>query len=227
MQFKLNCNTTFQNKILDEHKLQNKTISMQYIGAQCNATLNKFILAGNTGDEIKLGNEMELQHVNVVEMKDIMIEREREECEIIVEKTFLDDFRCLKEKFENRRIEVQLIAEKIESSMNFQVVQGYGKKKEKEKEKERERNDAYVGDEAQAKRGILILKYPSDHGIDINTFGNELRVKPKEHGILLTVAPLNLEVDHEKMTQIMFQTFNAPPLYVAIQAVLDFNMFKW
>lgn len=91
--------------------------------------------------------------------------------------------------------------------------------------------DCYIGDEAQSRRGLCRLTYPIEHGIikswdDMekiwdHTFQNELRVDPEEHPVLLTEAPRNPKSNREKMITTMFETFNVPSFYVAVQAVLS------
>ena len=94
-----------------------------------------------------------------------------------------------------------------------------------------DKQEFLVGEDAEAKRGILKLNYPIEHGVIKNwddmekiwghVFTNELRVDPVEHNVMLTEAPMNPKENREKMAQIMFETFNVPGLYIAIQAVLS------
>ncbi|MFX0149095.1 MAG: actin, cytoplasmic 2 [Candidatus Hodarchaeota archaeon] len=89
----------------------------------------------------------------------------------------------------------------------------------------------YIGEEAMELRGLLSLKFPIEHGIVEDwpameklwhyTFYTDLRIDPSEHPILLTEAPLNPRYNREKIAEIMFETFNVPALYVAMQAVLS------
>lgn len=94
-----------------------------------------------------------------------------------------------------------------------------------------EKKEVLLAQEAQEKRGILLLNYPIEHGVITNwddmekvwhhTFYNELKVSPEEHNVLLTEAPLNPKINRERMTQVMFESFNTPGIYIAIQAVLS------
>ena len=83
-----------------------------------------------------------------------------------------------------------------------------------------DKKEFFVGADAEAKRGVLKLNYPIEHGVVNNwddmekiwghVFTNELRVDPVEHNVMLTEAPMNPKENREKMAQIMFETFNVP-----------------
>ncbi|XP_054857754.1 uncharacterized protein LOC129344869 [Eublepharis macularius] len=88
----------------------------------------------------------------------------------------------------------------------------------------------YIGEAAQSKRGVLSLNYPIHHGIVTSwddmeriwrhVYDCELRIKPSDRPVLLTEAPLNPLRNRERMTEIMFESFKVPAMYVAVQATL-------
>jgi actin-related protein len=90
--------------------------------------------------------------------------------------------------------------------------------------------DSYVGDEAQSHRGMMTLAYPITNGVVTNwddmekliyfMLNNELRWR-EEHPILMTEAPWNPKSNREKLTQLMFETFDAPQFYLANKSVLS------
>jgi actin-related protein len=94
-----------------------------------------------------------------------------------------------------------------------------------------EAKSEYIGDEAQKMRGVLKLSYPIESGIVTDwsqmekiweyCFSNELRIDASEYNVFLTEAPMNPKANREKMTQLMFETFQVTGMYVAIQAVLS------
>jgi actin beta/gamma 1 len=87
----------------------------------------------------------------------------------------------------------------------------------------------------QSKRRFVNSKYPIENGHVINwddmekiwhhTYYKELRADPAEHPVLLTEVPLNPNAFRERTTQIMFETFNVPAMYVSIQEVLSLYAF--
>ena len=52
-------------------------------------------------------------------------------------------------------------------------------------------------------------------------FNNVLQLNSAEHPTLLTEPCLNPKKNRERMTLIMFETFNVPSMYVQIQAILS------
>ncbi|XP_067934440.1 actin-related protein 3-like [Watersipora subatra] len=87
----------------------------------------------------------------------------------------------------------------------------------------------YIGDEALSAKGYAV-KWPIRHGI-INDWDlmerfyeqiifKYLRCEPEDHYFLLTEPPLNTPENREYTAEIMFESFNVPGLYIAVQAVL-------
>jgi len=90
--------------------------------------------------------------------------------------------------------------------------------------------DFYIGDEAFENAHTYQVNYPLRHGqIEnwdlIERFWEQcifkyLRCEPEDHYFLLTEPPLNAPENREYTAEIMFETFNVPGLYIAVQAVL-------
>nr|CAD7197591.1 unnamed protein product [Timema douglasi] len=89
--------------------------------------------------------------------------------------------------------------------------------------------DFFIGDEAFDATGFAV-KYPVRHGLvedwDLmerfleQCIFKYLRAEPEDHYFLLTEPPLNTPENREYTAEIMFESFNVPGLYIAVQAVL-------
>ncbi|TKR62443.1 hypothetical protein L596_026401 [Steinernema carpocapsae] len=91
--------------------------------------------------------------------------------------------------------------------------------------------DFFIGDEALSPAAAnYSVKYPIRHGIvedwDLmeryweQCIFKYLRAEPEDHYFLLTEPPLNTPENREYTAEIMFESFNVPGLYIAVQAVL-------
>lgn len=93
-----------------------------------------------------------------------------------------------------------------------------------------EEREIYAGEEVNAKRGVLSIDQPIVRRQIVDweamemlwnhTLYNELKIPPEDHAILLSEAPKNTKQNRERTTQIMFEFFNVPCLYLTNQAVL-------
>merc|ERR1711916_113788 len=105
-----------------------------------------------------------------------------------------------------------------------------GAKKKSSKLKGLEDLDFFIGDEAMENSSTYQVNYPVRHGQIDNWDHIErlweqalykyLRCDPEDHYMLLTEPPLNPPENREMTAEIMFETFNVPGLYIAVQAVL-------
>ena len=87
----------------------------------------------------------------------------------------------------------------------------------------------YVGDQVASNSDKLDISIPIKHGIVTNWDDiklllqhayNELGLDSKDHPVLLTEAPLNPKANRERLTQMMFNVFSVPAMYVAMNGVL-------
>lgn len=93
--------------------------------------------------------------------------------------------------------------------------------------------DFFIGEEAVSRSkssSTYNLSYPIKHGQVDNwdamerfwqqCIFNYLRCDPEDHYFLLTESPMTAPENREYTGEIMFETFNVPGLYIAVQPVL-------
>lgn len=93
-----------------------------------------------------------------------------------------------------------------------------------------ETKNRLIGQEALEKLAIQDIHYPIKKGEIVDwsdmekiwhhTFYNELRIAPEDHVVLLTDPPITNEKSREKMTEMMFENFSVPGLFICSQSVL-------
>jgi actin-related protein len=88
-----------------------------------------------------------------------------------------------------------------------------------------------TGQEALAKLGISKYNYPIENGV-ITDFDDmefiwkhmlysELKIVPENHNIILTDIPKNKDSNREKITQIFFEKFNVPGLFIGSTSAMS------
>jgi actin-related protein 3 len=90
--------------------------------------------------------------------------------------------------------------------------------------------DFFIGHDAVSRSTTHSVVYPIRKGTIENWDSMErlwqrcmfdyLRCEPEQHGVVLTEPPLNPPENREYAAEVMFETFNVPSLYIAVQAVM-------
>lgn len=89
--------------------------------------------------------------------------------------------------------------------------------------------DTFIGNDVDSKEHFLIIKRAIEHGVmkwdEMETIWNytfkTLNVNPVDQPILLAESPRISQESSEKMTQIMFETFETPAFFLGNQASLS------
>ena len=100
-----------------------------------------------------------------------------------------------------------------------------------------DKSNLLFGDKAlEAENGVIIHPIQKTKIIEWddyelfldNLFKNELKIKTEEYGIFMTEPPLTLKSSRESLTEILFEKFNAPFIFITNGAVLSsYGAFKY